>query len=78
LTETAEDDTIAKWEAEATAAQDDRLHNPSSMDIYEIQLTKGVLQWNSYLLHADMLWQSTDKKTARVAPVEPSGTTAHQ
>ncbi|KAG0692660.1 hypothetical protein DFH29DRAFT_817288 [Suillus ampliporus] len=41
LSETAEDDTLAKWEADAAAAQDDRLHNPSAMDIYEVQLTKA-------------------------------------
>ncbi|KAG1766493.1 hypothetical protein EV702DRAFT_1204105 [Suillus placidus] len=38
---TADDDTLVKWEAEAAAAQDDRLDNPSAMDIYEVQLTKG-------------------------------------
>ncbi|KAG1775259.1 hypothetical protein EV702DRAFT_1047112 [Suillus placidus] len=40
LIETTDDDTLVKWEAEAAAAQDDRLNNPSAMDIYEVQLTK--------------------------------------
>ncbi|KAG1816504.1 uncharacterized protein BJ212DRAFT_1209423, partial [Suillus subaureus] len=40
LSKTAKNDTLAKWEAEAAATQDDQLHNPNAMDIYEIQLTK--------------------------------------
>lgn len=55
LSETAEDDTLVKWEAEAVAAQDDRLHNPSSMDIYEVRLKKCRLQWNIYVQYTDML-----------------------
>jgi hypothetical protein len=79
LSETAEDDTLVKWEAEATAAEDDRLHNPSSMDIYEVQLTKGVSQWDSSILNMLIcLWHSTNKKAARVAPTEPSGTMARR
>ncbi|KAG1873904.1 hypothetical protein F4604DRAFT_1925476 [Suillus subluteus] len=38
---TADDDTLVKWEAEAAAAQDDRLENPSAMDIYEVKMTKA-------------------------------------
>ncbi|KAG1844237.1 hypothetical protein F4604DRAFT_1937648 [Suillus subluteus] len=41
LSETADDDTLVKWEAEAAAAQDDRLENPSAMDIYDVKMTKG-------------------------------------
>ncbi|KAG1748871.1 uncharacterized protein EDB91DRAFT_1022914, partial [Suillus paluster] len=49
LTETADDDTLAKWEAEAAVAQDDRLHNPGAMDIYEVQLTKGTGKQNIHV-----------------------------
>ncbi|KAG2738524.1 hypothetical protein P692DRAFT_201873906 [Suillus brevipes Sb2] len=42
LSETADDDTLVKWEAEAAAAQFDRHDNPSVMDIYEVQLTKAL------------------------------------
>ncbi|KAG1852523.1 hypothetical protein F4604DRAFT_1933676 [Suillus subluteus] len=58
LTETAEDDAITKWEAEAAAAQDDRLHNPSSMDIYEIQLKKAPTrkQQELHLLNRQGRW----------------------
>lgn len=48
LSETADDDTLVKWEAEAAAAQDDRLENPSAMDIYEVQLTKGLWRYNHH------------------------------
>ncbi|KAG2139258.1 hypothetical protein DEU56DRAFT_755571 [Suillus clintonianus] len=44
LSETASEETLAKWEAEAEAAQNDRLDNPSAMDIYEVKLTKDRLQ----------------------------------
>ncbi|KAG1843425.1 hypothetical protein C8R48DRAFT_559693, partial [Suillus tomentosus] len=58
LSETAEDDTLVKWEAEATAAEDDRLHNPSSMDIYEVQLTKAPTrkQQELHLLNRQAQW----------------------
>ncbi|KAG2057628.1 hypothetical protein BDR06DRAFT_1036818 [Suillus hirtellus] len=58
LSETAEDDTLAKWEAEAMAAHDDRLHNPSSMDIYEVQLTKSPTrkQQELHLLNCQAQW----------------------
>ncbi|KAG1866912.1 hypothetical protein F4604DRAFT_1505302, partial [Suillus subluteus] len=42
LSETADHDTLVKWEAEATATQDDRLENPSAMDIYEVKMTKAL------------------------------------
>ncbi|KAG2030470.1 hypothetical protein BDR03DRAFT_1017069 [Suillus americanus] len=42
LSETADDDTLVKWKAEAAAVQYDRLDNPSAMDIYEVQLTKAL------------------------------------
>lgn len=48
LSETTDDDTLVKWEAEAAAAQDDRLENPSAMDIYEVQLTKGLWRYNHH------------------------------
>ncbi|KAG1783199.1 hypothetical protein EV702DRAFT_948208, partial [Suillus placidus] len=54
LSETADDDTLVKWEAEAAAAQDDRLDNPSAMDIYEVQLTKGLWQYSNHSLGAAM------------------------
>ncbi|KAG1795245.1 uncharacterized protein BJ212DRAFT_1527622, partial [Suillus subaureus] len=54
LSETTDNETLVKWEAEATAAQDDQLQNPSAMDIYEVKLTKGQSQCNTYLQHADM------------------------
>ncbi|KAG2062679.1 hypothetical protein BDR04DRAFT_982694, partial [Suillus decipiens] len=41
LSETADDEILAKWEAEAVAAQFDRLDNHDAMDIYEVQLTKA-------------------------------------
>ncbi|KAG1725161.1 uncharacterized protein EDB91DRAFT_1254899 [Suillus paluster] len=58
LTETADNDTLAKWEAEAAAAQDDRLHNPGAMDIYEIQLTKAPTrkQQELHLLNRQAQW----------------------
>ncbi|KAG1718273.1 uncharacterized protein EDB91DRAFT_1090173 [Suillus paluster] len=58
LTETADDDTLAKWEAEAAAAQDDRLHNPGAMDIYEVQLTKAPTrkQQELHLLNRQAQW----------------------
>ncbi|KAG2116993.1 uncharacterized protein F5147DRAFT_768380 [Suillus discolor] len=58
LSETAEGDTLHTWEAEATAAQDDRLHNPSSMDIYEVQLTKLPTrkQQELHLLNRQAQW----------------------
>ncbi|KAG2095122.1 uncharacterized protein F5147DRAFT_778816 [Suillus discolor] len=58
LSETAEGDTLHTWEAEATAAQDDRLHNPSSMDIYEVQLTKSPTrkQQELHLLNRQAQW----------------------
>ncbi|KAG2354151.1 hypothetical protein BDR07DRAFT_1382468 [Suillus spraguei] len=58
LSETANDNALVKWEAEAAAAQDDRLDDPSAMDIYEVQPMKD--------------WPSTDKEATRVASVEPS------
>ncbi|KAG2098276.1 uncharacterized protein F5147DRAFT_656156 [Suillus discolor] len=53
LSETAEDDTLVKWEAEAIAAQDDRLHNSSSMDIYEqeLPLLNHQAQWPAGKIH---------------------------
>ncbi|KAG1888830.1 hypothetical protein F4604DRAFT_1915893 [Suillus subluteus] len=41
LSGTTDHDTLVKWEAEAVAAQDDRLGNPSAMDIYEVKMTKA-------------------------------------
>jgi hypothetical protein len=78
LCETADNDTLVKWEAEAAAAQDDWIENPSAMDIYEVQLTKGLWQYNNHWLHTHGEWESTDKETTRVAPVEPSGEMAGQ
>ncbi|KAG1726509.1 uncharacterized protein EDB91DRAFT_1061574, partial [Suillus paluster] len=61
LTETANDDTLAKWEAEAAAAQDDRLHNPGAMDIYEVQLTKALTrkQQELHLLNRQVQWPAS-------------------
>ncbi|KAG1787530.1 uncharacterized protein HD556DRAFT_1312716 [Suillus plorans] len=58
LSETAEDDTLVKWEAEAVAAQDDRLHNPSSMDIYKVRLKKSPTrkQQELHLLNRQAQW----------------------
>ncbi|KAG1885419.1 hypothetical protein F4604DRAFT_1918114 [Suillus subluteus] len=39
---TADDDTLVKWEAEAATTQDDQLENPSTMDIYEVKMTKAL------------------------------------
>ncbi|KAG1767881.1 hypothetical protein EV702DRAFT_979832 [Suillus placidus] len=60
LSETADDDTLVKWEAEAAAAQDDRLHNPSAMDIYEVQLTKGLKQQELHLLKCQVRWPASE------------------
>ncbi|KAG0695461.1 hypothetical protein DFH29DRAFT_880030 [Suillus ampliporus] len=62
LSETAEDDTLAKWEAEATATQDDRLHNPGTMDIYEVQLTKAPTrkQQELHLLNHQAQWPTSE------------------
>ncbi|KAG1814382.1 uncharacterized protein BJ212DRAFT_1274557, partial [Suillus subaureus] len=62
LSETTDNETLVKWEAEATAAQDDQLQNPSAMDIYEVKLTKGQSQCNTYLQHADMFETTLTKK----------------
>jgi hypothetical protein len=56
LSETADDDTLVKWEAEAAAAQFDRHDNPSAMDIYEVQLTKGLCQYNYNTLSAMLIF----------------------
>ncbi|KIK32827.1 hypothetical protein CY34DRAFT_100699, partial [Suillus luteus UH-Slu-Lm8-n1] len=46
------------WEAEATAAQDNQLENPSVMDIYEVQLTKAPTrkQQELHLLNYQVRW----------------------
>ncbi|KAG1880162.1 hypothetical protein F4604DRAFT_1922842 [Suillus subluteus] len=58
LSETADDDTLVKWEAEAAAAQDDRLENPSAMDIYEVKMTKAPTrkQQELHLLTQQARW----------------------
>ncbi|KAG1849775.1 hypothetical protein F4604DRAFT_1687361 [Suillus subluteus] len=58
LSETANDDTLVKWEAEAAAAQDDRLENPSTMDIYEVKMTKAPTrkQQELHLLTRQARW----------------------
>ncbi|KAG1836908.1 hypothetical protein F4604DRAFT_1602134, partial [Suillus subluteus] len=58
LSETADDDTLVKWEAEAAAAQDDRLENPSAMDIYEVKMTKAPTrkQQELHLLTRQVRW----------------------
>ncbi|KAG1854605.1 hypothetical protein F4604DRAFT_1685973 [Suillus subluteus] len=58
LSETADDDTLVKWEAEAAAAQDDRLENPSAMDIYEVKMTKAPIrkQQELHLLTRQARW----------------------
>ncbi|KAG1887203.1 hypothetical protein F4604DRAFT_1917014 [Suillus subluteus] len=58
LSETADDDTLVKWEAEAAAAQDDRLENPSAMDIYEVKMTKALTrkQQELHLLTRHVRW----------------------
>jgi hypothetical protein len=56
LSETADDDTLVKWEAEAAAAQFDRHDNPSVMDIYEVQLTKGLCQYNYNMLSTTLIF----------------------
>ncbi|KAG1866108.1 hypothetical protein F4604DRAFT_1585594 [Suillus subluteus] len=58
LSETASDDTLVKWEAEAAAAQDDQLENPSAMDIYEVKMTKAPTrkQQELHLLTQQARW----------------------
>ncbi|KAG1837769.1 hypothetical protein F4604DRAFT_1692091 [Suillus subluteus] len=56
--ETADNDTLVKWEAEAAATQDDRLENPSTMDIYEVKMTKAPTrkQQELHLLTRQVRW----------------------
>ncbi|KAG1870872.1 hypothetical protein F4604DRAFT_1583524 [Suillus subluteus] len=58
LSETADDDTLVEWEAEAATAQDDRLENPSAMDIYEVKMTKALTrkQQELHLLTRHARW----------------------
>ncbi|KAG1861514.1 hypothetical protein DFJ58DRAFT_839661 [Suillus subalutaceus] len=41
LDETADDDKVRDWEAQERMAQEWRCHDPTAMDIYEVQLQKG-------------------------------------
>ncbi|KAG2351571.1 hypothetical protein BDR07DRAFT_1236481, partial [Suillus spraguei] len=61
LSKTTDDDTLIKWEVDAAAAQDDRLHNPSVMDIYEVQLTKALTrkQQELHLLNHQPRWPAS-------------------
>ncbi|KAG1855363.1 hypothetical protein DFJ58DRAFT_841154 [Suillus subalutaceus] len=58
LSETADHDTLVKWEAEAATAQDDQLENPSAMDIYEVKMTKAPTrkQQELHLLTRQVRW----------------------
>ncbi|KAG2354184.1 hypothetical protein BDR07DRAFT_1494954 [Suillus spraguei] len=58
LSETANDNALVKWEAEAAAAQDDRLDDPSAMDIYEVQPMKAPTrkQQELHLLNHQVRW----------------------
>ncbi|KAG1841512.1 hypothetical protein F4604DRAFT_1690349 [Suillus subluteus] len=60
LSETADDDTLVKWEAEAATTQDDQLKNPSAMDI-QTRCYQHVNEENIIALHPGYNSHTTSK-----------------